>query len=673
MEEGGERFRAYLQDETEYTRQYLKDRLRHLKSFRKRIREASQPKKEFPEVWWPYEYWAEPSTADPDDQAFYRKDLSNPEAEAQLLVDTGTLEDDFGQTGVGGIKLSPCQRYMVMLTEFEKGSESYTINVLDLQNEKVMEDDMVFPDVSGCEWSNDSKKVVYTTHDDRNRPNKVWVHVLGTSKSDDVCLMEETDSRYYLHVGTTKNRRFIVITAASKMASEVHLLDGKVETPYSLRLVQERTSGLEYYVECWSDNLVILSNNTKSSNYTLSLCSIDACQQDQWKVILPENDNFVIEDLEMTNKNCMLLTRDINGHSLKCIAIEDKDTNVIDIPTPDWCRQITLGTNLDFSSEKFSFFASSPVHQSQPFEYHFDSMQCKTITSTTENLGFDSNQYTCQTEVCNAEDGTQVPITIAFKNGRERNGENPCLLEVYGAYGHALDMGFQPHRIPLLDHGWIIALGHIRGGGELGRLWHKQGRLENKSNSISDCVFVMKHLINKGYTTPGHFALETFSAGGVVAGAIINHYPNMLLAAILQVPFVDILTVLTDEEQPLTIHEYEEWGNPKTPSDFSNIKALCPYQNVKQNNFPSILVNCGFNDSRVPIWGPAKWVAKIKENQKGEGKILLHTDFEGGHFSSESERNALRDLQYTFLMFLWEQYNNSKKKVETKASMSQVS
>jgi len=661
-----------LQDETEYTKQFLKGRLKHLKAFRKQIREATAPIVCKPpahlQVWWPYEYWAEPSEVDPDDQAFYRKNLKDPNSRPQLLVDTGTLEDDYGQTGVGGIKLSPCQRYLAMLTEFEKGSESYTIHILDLDEEKVLEDEIIHPDISGCEWSSDSKKLIYTSHDSKNRPNKVWVHVMGTSIKEDQCLLEETDSKFYLHVGTTKSRDFMVVTAASKMSSEVHLLPGLAAMPYQLRLVQRREAGLEYFVECWKDQLIILANNTVSGNYALYTACVTKPQKPHWNALIDDNDDFVIEDLEMNRQKCMLLIRTFRGQGLKVVDMETERREPVDVPLPGWCRQITLGANLDFYSDNFCFFASSPIHKTEAFEYNFTTKQCLSDPSDEESGPFLSNSYVCKTEMATASDGTMVPVTIAHKKGIELDGNNPCLFEVYGAYGHALDLGFQPHRTPLLANGWILAFGHVRGGGEFGRMWHKVGRLEKKQNSISDCEAVMEHLMSQGYTKAGQIVLESFSAGGVVAGAMINKHPNLLLAAILQVPFVDVLTVLTDERQPLTVHEYEEWGNPNNPSDFARIKDLCPYQNIRPNCYPNIFVSCGFNDSRVPAWGPAKWVARMKENQEGDKKIFLHTDFEGGHFSSESERNALRDLQYSLLMYLWEEHCQTKSQKQQQAA-----
>ncbi|KAL0053370.1 hypothetical protein WJX82_004848 [Trebouxia sp. C0006] len=316
---------------------------------------------------------------------------------------------------------------------------------------------------------------------------------------------------------------------------------------------------------------------------------------------------------------------------------------------PSWALSIQPGANPDHHTRTVRLHVASPVHPQHVYDYHLDTGQLQ-LLGAEQLHGHDPEQYVCQVQYVKAADGTQVPLTVLHKKGMPLNGSHPALLTVYGAYGISLETGFEPERLVLLDRGWVIALAHVRGGGELGRRWHAAGRSLHKMNSLTDLEACLDHLLQQGYSRKGLVGVQAASAGGLLVGALLNRRPHDLLAAILRVPFVDFLTSMTQPELPLTVHEYGEWGDPADPAVLQQMRELCPYQNIKTAEYPPVLATCSATDPRVPVWGPAKWVAKSRQHQIGPSPILLLSSSDTGHYAHEADLLENSALEYAFLI-----------------------
>ncbi|KAL3150348.1 hypothetical protein ABBQ32_000191 [Trebouxia sp. C0010 RCD-2024] len=319
------------------------------------------------------------------------------------------------------------------------------------------------------------------------------------------------------------------------------------------------------------------------------------------------------------------------------------------IPMPPWVMSVEAGANLDYHSSTVRLKMASPVRPQHVFDYHLDTGQLQQLA--VEHIeGHDPEDYMCHVLYASSHDGTQVPMTIVHKRGLKLDGSHPTLVTVYGAYGECLETGFEAERLSLLERGWVVALAHVRGGGELGRRWHAAGQSTSKMNSVLDLEACLDHLLHKGYTRKGLVALQGTSAGGLLVAALLNRRPQDLLAAILRVPFVDMFTCMTRPELPLTVHEYGEWGNPADPKVLLQMRKLCPYQNVARAQYPPVMATCAVPDSRVPVWCPAKWVAKIRQHQTADPPVLLLHTLDTGHFAHESDLLENSVLEYSFLL-----------------------
>ncbi|XP_035694292.1 prolyl endopeptidase-like [Branchiostoma floridae] len=437
------------------------------------------------------------------------------------------------------------------------------------------------------------------------------------------------------------------------------------------QLVQARIEGTEYYMEHQGGKFFFLTNHGSAADYKLMCAPTDATSSSEWREVVPARPSGRVVDMDMFHQGCVLAEKR-GGVPAITVVPTDRAQDTYSFKLPTWACMIKPGANTTADTSGYRFTLSSPIHPEVEFEFHLPTKQL--WKQTTEGPPAVPNHYVMHRLMATSQDGTSVPLTVFHKKDVEYAGKNPLLVHAYGAYGEDVNMGFRSERLVLLERGWVLAFCHIRGGGELGRQWYHQGRLLNKEQSFQDLESCIAHLHGAGYSSPGLTAACGTSAGGTAVAALCNRSPDLIAAAVMKVPFVDVLSVMLDRCLPLTAQEFQEWGDPTAEPDvFKYIQSYCPYHNIKQQSYPAMLVTAALDDTRVPYWSPLKYVAKLRglqqltshqssnhqERMTGHGNdmnicrnlLLLQVHEKGGHFGHDSHAvdSEQAALEYAFL------------------------
>lgn len=629
--------------------------------------------------------------------------------------------------------------------------------VRDLTTEQIYKQPLL-NNVISIEWAADGKTILATQPDTLGRPARVVAAPadLQTTtknsrkqqkpvdksasrlKSTVQVLFEESDPRFFVELQRSKDWCYLAININSKTSSEVHLLpaDGPI-TPSSLRCVQLRRPGLEYFLEHRKGKLYILSNARGAENYALFSISVDdmGLGEQGWQVLIPEAPGTALEDLDVFESGLVVDQRVLGRPQIRVFPAKVLDSsNKIDnsalnepllrasatpapsissdptqnssideisgyiIPLPEWAMSVVPGANGDYWSNTTRLILSSPIHPDQTVDWNLATKQWEDTSSQEQGVnttkdknendhpnvpahdiswtdqattGYKPKEYVCHrvwaptrdpdgASELSTRDALKLPLTLLHAaNLGPLDGSHPCLIVVYGAYGHNLPLDFVPERLPLLNRGWVVALVHARGGGELGRRWHAAGRgPQLKRNSAADVESAAEYLTIQGYSREGRIGIEATSAGAVAAGGALNVCPRYFGAAVLESPFVDVLSTMCDPDLPLTQHEYDEFGDPSTQEGFKGLQEICPYHNLKKGlQYPPVMITCSTSDERVPYWGPLKYAARLRAAQQGLSRhsrskagVLVVADAHQGHLPSERERYDIKLFQYAFLM-----------------------
>jgi oligopeptidase B len=485
------------------------------------------------------------------------------------------------------------------------------------------------------------------------RPWQVWRHRLGTPAADDQLVFEEPDERFYVSIGRTRSGKFLVITTASKLTTEVWVVDADApEDPF--RIVTPRRDGIEYHVEHhWSeadgDRFYVLTNDD-AENFRLMVTPAATPGRDHWTEIIPHRDDTRLDDVDAFARHIVLSERANALEQLRVLDLAGGTDHVIAMPEAVY--SVGLGANFEFDTDVVRVEYTSLVRPPSSFDYQ---LVDRTLDLVREQpvTGYDRHTLETRREWATAPDGTQIPISIVHRRGLAHDGTAPMLLYGYGAYEISVDPTFSIARLSLLDRGVIFAIAHVRGGGEGGRQWYEDGKLTNKRNSFSDFVAGAEYLVAQGYTSADRLAARGGSAGGLLMGAVANLAPGQFRAIVAEVPFVDCLTTILDPALPLTVTEWEEWGNPLTDADvYAYIKSYSPYDNVIATEYPAMLVTGGLHDPRVQYWEPAKWVARLRATKTDERLLVLKTEMESGHSGPSGRYDAWRDEAFVLAFVL---------------------
>jgi len=568
------------------------------------------------------------------------------EAREEVLLDENELAAQGGYLRVGVCRISPDHRLMAYSVDTQ-GSESYTLFVKNLETGSLI-DDPIPNTYYGVQWTNDSQSILYNVLDEAKRPHKVYRHRLATAVWSDALVYHEEDEAYYLTVSKTKSRRFILVILSSNTTTEVRYLDAdRPDGP--LEVIHSRRRDMEYYVTHRGSEFFILTNDG-AKNFRVMKAPASEPSRANWTEVLPHQKTVKVDEIEAFRDHLVVYERENGLKKLRILNLVNGNSHHVKLP--EQLGTIWSAENLDFNTDVIRVNYTSLVTPRSVIDYNMNT-RTQEIKKVYPVLGgYDPDDYESERIFVGAAGGARIPMTLVYRKGLVRDGSNPLLLYGYGAYGASVEPFFLSNRLSLLDRGFVYAIAHIRGGGELGRDWYEQGKLLHKRNSFTDFVACADHLIKKGYTSAGNIAVYGGSAGGLLVGVMLNTRPSLVRAAIAHVPFVDVISTMMDETIPLTQIEYEEWGNPHEKKYYEYMRSYSPYDNVKAQEYPHMLVTAGFNDPRVQYWEPAKWVAKLRAVKKDDNLLLLRVKTAEGHTGASGRYDYLRDVafEYAFLL-----------------------
>ena len=590
------------------------------------------------------------STSPPDPEAAPGSTLGE-----EIVLDENVLAAGVEYFALRGLALSPAQAQIAYAVDFT-GGELATLRFRELATGRDL-DDEIDGVYYGLAWANDERTVFYVRPDDAIRPHQVWRHVLGSPASDDVLVYQEDDERFGVGLGRTRTGRFLVIGIESKTTSEAHLIDADDVTA-SLRLDAPREQGVEYHVEHHheghpdgrGDRLFIITNADGAANFKLMASGLEATSRAEWNEIVPHRADVRLQDVDAFAGHLVLSERAAGLEQLRVLTIADGTERLVAMA--DDVYSAWVGPNAEFDTTTFRYGYTSLVVPVSDIDEDLTTGS-RVVVKTQPVHGYDPSELETHRLWATAGDGTSIPISIVHRRDLPRDGRAPLLLYGYGSYEVSIDPIFSTSRVSLLERGVAYAIAHVRGGGELGRPWYDDGKLEHKKNTFTDFVACAEHLVAEGYTSPDRLVARGGSAGGLLMGAVANLRPDLFRAIVAEVPFVDCLTTMLDDSLPLTITEWEEWGDPvHDPAIYDYIKSYAPYDNVTAQDYPAFLVTAGLNDPRVQYWEPAKWVAKLRETATGVAPLFLKTDLGAGHHGPSGRYESWKEEAFVLAFVL---------------------
>ena len=643
---------AHLQAENTYLesvlepQQALREQL--FEEIKGRIRETDLS---LPTPWGDYLYYQR-TTAGDEYPRHYRcrrpadGSLQVDSASETLLLDPNELAGG-GFLSVGAFSISPDQQRLAYSLD-SSGDEIYRLFVKELGSGQISE--LPFDDCDGSmTWANDSQTLFFTELDDTHRPYKLYRHRLGEAAAEAV--FEEADGRFFLHCYRSSSERQLILQLGSKTTSEVWVLDA--QTPQdAFTCLAPREEDHEYDVDhgmlngewCW-----LIRSNQSGINFALYRATEGKPQRVHWQQIRPHDPQVMLEGATLNQRAIVLALRE---GGLPILEVQPQGQMAYRVQLPDAAYSLYVQDSLEFHSPVIRLRYEALNRPAQVRQLELATGEQQVLKQTRVEGPFDADVYESRRLWASTADGTQIPISLVARREVFAAGQPaPLYLYGYGAYGASLDPWFSHARLSLLDRGFVFAIAHIRGGGEMGEAWYRAGKLEHKQNSFVDFIASAERLIAEGLTTASQLAISGGSAGGLLIGAVLNQRPELFAAAIAEVPFVDVLNTMLNPDLPLTVTEYDEWGDPNQPEVFERIKAYAPYENVRAQAYPAILAVAGYNDSRVQYWEAAKWVAKLRRDKTDDNLLLLKTDLGAGHGGMSGRYQGIKDvaLEYAFI------------------------
>ena len=575
----------------------------------------------------------------------YCRKQGSLKAEEEVVLDLNQLAEGKDYMALSTYEVSP-NHQMLAYSLDTAGNENYTLYFKNLTNGEILAESI--PNTGNATWSTDNKTVFYSVEDETHRPYKLYRHTIFTSPDKDGFIYHEKDQAYFLWVSLTKSEKYILMHLGSQVTTEIHYLDaGKPKD--KLRVLQPRQQDMEYDVAHHGDWFYIITND-KAKNFKLVKTPTNKPGKENWQEVIASSDTITITGVDVFKNNLVVFER-VNG--LKQIMIRDLTSNndhYVEFPEPVYT--VHSGDNPDFSSNILRFSYMSLITPRSVYDYNMKTKE-RELKKQTEILGgFDSKRYESERVFATADDGTRIPISLVYKKGLKKNGKNPLYLYGYGAYGMSMEPYFSSRRLSLLDRGFIHAIAHIRGGSEMGRQWYEDGKYLKKMNTFTDFIACGDYLVAEKYTSHDKMTISGASAGGLLIGAVVNIRPDLAEVAIADVPFVDVMNTMLDETIPLTVVEYEEWGNPNIPEYYDYMNSYSPYDNVEAKEYPNMLITAGLNDPRVQYWEPAKWTAKLRTTKTDNNLLLLKTNMGAGHGGASGRYDYLKEiaLEYAFIL-----------------------
>ena len=575
-------------------------------------------------------------------------DPSQPE---EIVLDVNQLAVGQPFMAVGAMSVSMDDTKLAYTTD-NTGFRQYTLHIRDLQTGLDLPD--TAERVGSVAWAADSQTLFYTTEDEvTKRHDHLFRHRLGDSAADDAVIYEETDERFNLGVGKTRDNEYLLMEAGSHTTSECRFLSAK--TPEGeFQMIGPRIDEQEYSVD-HRGGLFYIRTNDVGKNFRVVTTKVEKPGRDFWEELIPLDAEAPLEDFDVFDSFCVCSRRKLGLPTLTVIefgvARELGRSREIEFPEPVY----SAGTNMnpEFSTKKLRYSYQSLVSPASIYEYDVPSGTSELMKQQEVPGGFDSTRYASERVWVEASDGVKIPASVVYRRDFfKRDSTNPIYVYGYGSYGYPLPIGFSSSRLSLLDRGVVIAYAHIRGGGEMGDSWHDAGKMMVKRNTFSDFIAVAEQLVAKGYGAKDRVAIEGGSAGGLLMGAVVNERPDLFRVVLSHVPFVDVMNTMLDASLPLTVAEYEEWGNPNEAEAFAYMRSYSPYDNLKAGDYPAMLVKTSLNDSQVMYWEPAKYVARLRTLKTNDTPLLLHINMDAGHGGASGRYDYLKEIAFDYAFLL---------------------
>jgi len=567
--------------------------------------------------------------------------------EARVLVDGNALAKPHAYFRIASVAHSPDHRLIAYAVD-TKGSEFYTVNIIEADTGTLI-DSRIADNNGALQWAADSRTLLYVWLDDEHRPRRLLRHSIGGESADPV-IHEQPDPGYFLGIGATQDRRFLLLSVHDHETAEISLIDAR-DPSAPPRLVAPREAEHDYSVDHHDGRLIILTNSGGAEDYRIVEAPADNPGREHWREIEPHRPGRLILDVVAYKDFLVRLEREDGLPRIIVRRFEDGEEHAIAFDEEAYSLGISQGYEYDTSTLRFTY--SSMTTPAQVFDYDMNA-RARVLRKIQEiPSGHDPSLYVTRRVMAPAKDGETVPVSLLYRKETRLDGSAPLLLYGYGAYGMSIPAGFSTNALSLVDRGFVYAIAHIRGGKDKGYRWYKDGKREKKVNSFTDFIAAGEFLAREGYTGRGRLIAHGGSAGGMLMGAVANMAPELFLGVIAEVPFVDVLTTMLDASLPLTPPEWPEWGNPiESEADYRTIAAYSPYDTVRTQAYPNILALAGLTDPRVTYWEPAKWAAKLRELGTGDPLILLRTNMEAGHAGASGRFERLKEvaLAYAFAL-----------------------
>jgi len=585
------------------------------------------------------------------DYPIYARKKGSLEAKEEIMFDCNEMAKGHAYFQLGGLNVSEDNKWCAFGVDTVSRRE-YTIQIKNLETGEILPVKLE-KTTGGSTWASDNKTLFYTRKDLVTlRSEKIYKHKLGTEAKEDVLVYHEKDDTFSVYIYKEKSKKYLVIGSNSTMTTEYQILEAN-NPDGQFRVFQKRTRGLEYNISHFGDSFYVVTNKDKATNFKVMKTPEKATAKENWVDLIPHRKETLVEGIEIFKDYLVVEERNNGLNKIRIMPWNGKGEYYLPFEIETYTAYTT--TNVDFDTDILRYSYQSMATPPSVIDFNMKTKE-KTIMKEQEVLGgkFDKNNYTEERIWATAQDGTKVPISIVYRKGIKKDGNNPFLLYAYGSYGSSMDPYFSSIRLSLLDRGFVYGIAHIRGGEDLGREWYENGKLLKKMNTFTDFIDCSKYVIDQKYTSPKHLYAEGGSAGGLLMGAIINMAPELYNGVIAQVPFVDVVTTMLDDSIPLTTGEYDEWGNPNEKEYYEYMLSYSPYDNVKKQKYPNLLVTTGLHDSQVQYWEPAKWVAKLRTMKIGDSQLFLDTNMDTGHGGASGRFEAIKEVtkEYTFLLDL---------------------
>jgi oligopeptidase B len=637
---------AYLKAENAYTEIVMKplERLRE-SLYREILGRIKQTDLEVPYREGGFSYYSR--TEEGKQYPIYCRKAGGLDAPEQVMLDANKLAQRHQFLSVGPRKVSPNGRFLAYSTDIS-GHREYTLVIRDLNTGKDLSERI--PKTTLFAWAADGKTLFYGTEDAAKRPYRVYRHVLGSDPATDPLVYEEKDELFRVYVQESHDKKYVFLYSSSSNTTEQQAIpaDRPGAKP---RVILPREPGHEYEVEHREGTFYVRTNKGEGNReFRLVTAPAENPGQTNWKVLIPARPRTTLKDVALFKHHAVVSGIDEGLPFLEVLDLDHGESHRVKFPEPAYA--VSGDTNPEYDTTVFRYRYQSFVTPESIYDYDLQTRKSRLLKQTDVLGGYDPKQYRSERLLATASDGTMVPIALVSRKSTPRDGTAPLLLFGYGSYGFPWPVTFDSANLSLLDRGMIYAIAQVRGGGDLGKGWHDQGKMLNKRNTFTDFIACAEHLFGQSYTRRDRLVIRGTSAGGLLIAAVCNFRPDLCKAAVLEVPFVDVINSMSDPSLPLTIQEYLEWGNPAIQLEYAYMKSYSPYDNVAPTSYPAMLVRTSLNDSQVPYWEPAKYVARMRATRTDHDALLLKIDMDAGHGGASGRYDSLRQTAFTYAFIL---------------------